>query len=139
MFRFRLHSVLEFRKREEEAAKQKLLRAQASVVEAERALQRLSGTRTTMLLAKPATIQEHLSLQAQLGKLEDEERFAKTSIAVLKNEVSTAEYQWMMKKRDLASMEKLYDRDREEWNRLQAKREQELIDDLAVMRRRVAV
>jgi flagellar export protein FliJ len=68
-------------------------------------------------------------------RLDDEERFARTALTVMVNEEEAAERAWLLRRKELRSIELLREKDLTEWAYEQDRTEQAALDEWAVMRR----
>ncbi len=134
-FKFRLEKLLEYRRLQEKWAKEAYLEALARRVETEHEVEQAKRHRAYVLQAKPCGLDERVSLDAYVTRLEDELRAAESALAVLANETESALQEWHRARSDSEAMEKLRQRELEFWTQEQNRREQTELDEWAVLRR----
>lgn len=134
-FTFRLQKLLEYRKLQEDWAKDAYLEARARTLQAEREIAQVQGRRHRALRHHPASVDDKLSLERYLSKLDDDERALEAAHAVLEGEEDVARLEWLQAKSDHEALIKLRQKDLEEFNQEQDRREQAELDEWAVFRR----
>ncbi len=134
-FEFRLEKVLAYRCLQEEWAKEALREAQAALGEAEIELTRIERERAAALLKKPKSIEAMIDLESYVAKLEDDAEAQKSVISILEDEVERARLEYLEAKRAVETMEKLKQRELEEWEAELNREEQKSLDDWTSTRR----
>jgi len=134
-FQFRLEKVLEYRRSQEDEAKQKFLTLRASRIRGEAEISAI-GLRRKQMLAHPVKgLTGFTELQMRMIRLDDEERFTRTALTVMVNEEEAAERAWLLRRQELRSIELLREKSFAEWSYEQERSEQAALDEWAVMRR----
>lgn len=134
-FSFRLQKVLEFRRLEEEDAKQAFVAAQAAKQEREYQIQKLVDKRFAVIRVPATTVEQRLHVERILDMLDGEERSHKTVLAVLETEEAQAQSEWNTRRQAVKIIEKLMERAHDEWKLGEERREQNELDEWAVTRR----
>lgn len=136
MFNFRLQKILEYRETQEEDAKRHYLERRAATLEAEARLVTITSARHDVI-AKSSSLSlvARIELEGRLVRFDDEERFALSALSVLQGEEATAESLWKERRRDAEAIRKLRARALEAWELTESRREQNELDEWAVLRR----
>lgn len=134
-FIFRLEKLLEFRKMQEKWAKDAYLEARAKRFEGEQEIADLQTHRFRMIRSRATTIEGLRSMESYLTRLDDEERAAESAVAVLEAEEHRARDHWFAARAEAEGLQKLRDQDESDWRREEDRREQDALDEWAVMRR----
>ncbi len=135
MFTFRLQKILEYRKTQEEEAKQAFLDRRAACLQAEARIAAIDARRTAMLGDRVTDLVSRIELEARLIRLDDEERFEASALQVLRDEEAAAEGVWVERRRDLKAIGKLRENAFEEWRLAEDRKDQAALDEWAVQRR----
>jgi len=134
-FKFRLQKVLEFRASCETTAKNQYLAKRSEVLAVEADISRIRQRRLDAL-AEPRSSLEHFRLlEAQLQRLDDEEREQHVVLSVLNDEAEALRVAWTRHRQDLETMEKLREKAFAEWTQEANRREQAELDEWSVLRR----
>ena len=134
-FKFRLQKVLEYRAALETGAKGIYLAKRSEVLAAEAVI---NGIRRRRLeaLSEPRSALEHFrALEAQLLRLDDEEREQTIVLNVLNDEAEALRIEWIRHKQELETIEKLREKAFDAWTQEANRREQAELDEWAVLRR----
>lgn len=134
-FEFRLEKVLEYRRLQEGWAKDALREAQAALAESERALERILREREVALERRPESVETFIDLDSYVTRLEDDAEAQRSVVAILADEVERARQEWMAARRALQTMEKLRDREYEQWESELQREEQKALDEWTNTRR----
>lgn len=134
-FRFRLEKLLDYRRRLEEGAKTAYLEARARRIDAEYDLQGLQNTRETTLKRGTPCLEGRLALDSYLSKLEDDQRAQASVIAVLTDEEEQFRQAWVNARQEAEALQKLRDKEYEDYKLEAARYEQAELDEWAVLRR----
>lgn len=134
-FKFRLAKLLEYRRLEEKWAKDTYAECMARKVEAEAELEAMRAKRIDAFQAKPCALDERVSLDAYVTRLEDAERAAEAALAVLENDVETTQEAWMAAKIEVDAIQKLCDAEFAQWLLEENRKEQAELDEWSVLRR----
>jgi flagellar export protein FliJ len=137
-FEFRLQQVLDYRRLEEEWAKQAYLEALAKVGEVEDRVTDLRTQRQSTLTRFDGEVAERMTLELYLTRLDDQERMEMSLIAILNDDVEKARATWFVRHQEAEALQKLWDQAHAEWVQEENRREQAAMDEFGVMRRRVA-
>ena len=137
-FEFTLQRVLDYRRISEGWAKDAYLDARARRLEAETILQGIIRKRGEAMRSHPQTVEQMLSLEAYLLRLDDDERAQHSVIAVLFQEEERDKEKWVECRRESEVLQKLHDNAREDWNYESNREEQNQLDEWAVLRRKAA-
>lgn len=134
-FRFRLQRVLDYRRVLEKGAKDFYLASRAARIEAEnlrdltlQECQRVAGL-------KAAGLDAMISREAAILRLKDDAEEMRSVIAVLETDEEKAKKEWLARRTDADAIEKLRERDKEEWVKEIDKKEQAELDEWAVTRK----
>lgn len=134
-FEFRLQRLLEYRELQEGWAKDAYLEARAKTLQAEQEIVLVQGRRHLALRRPPATLNEKLSLQEYLSKLDDDERALEAAHSVLEGEEEVARLEWLRARSDHEALVKLREKEYEAYRKQQDRKEQGELDEWAVFRR----
>ncbi len=137
-FRFRLQTVLEYREELEQQAKSAYGAAQARRIEVEEEMREVDQVRGENLKSKPASLPEHLALEAWLNNLDDRQRQMEVLRAILLEEEDTARLAWIETKREAEVLQKLRTKQKDEYDLELSRFEQAQLDEWATMRRSAA-
>ena len=134
-FTFRLQKVLEFRAGREHAAKSAYLAKQSEVMAAEAAISRIKERRLCTLSETRSSIEQYQLLEAELLRLDDEERVQRVVLSVLSDEAEVLRVAWTRHKQDVETVQKLRERAHAEWTQALNRREQAELDEWSAQRR----
>lgn len=134
-FRFRLEKLLDYRRKLEKQAKDTYLAARASRLQMESSIEDKAAERKVVALRAVQRLDEMAMLQACLDRMEQEEADLKALCSALQLEEEAAMEKWLAAKRESDALEKLREKDREEWLIHEMRREQAEMDEWAVTRR----
>lgn len=134
-FEFRLERVLEYRRLQEGWAKDALREAQAALAESERALERILDERESALTQDPKSVEGLIDLESYVTRLEDDAEAQRNVIAILAEEVEKARQEWIEARRALQTMERLREREYQQWEAELAREEQKALDEWTHSRR----
>jgi len=137
-FEFSLQRVLDYRRLVEGWARDQFLETQARRFEAEADREIIGARRQQVLKTEPSTVGELLDLERYLVRLEDEERTQDVLISILLNEEEQARESWTERRQEAEALEKLRERQHEEWRLDQDREEQKALDEWTITRRRAA-
>lgn len=133
-FKFRLEKLLELRRMEEDWARDTYLEAQAKRIVAEHERDALARI-LKQPIASTANLQELRAAQVYRERIEDEVRASETVIGILEQEEEGYKQVWLDRRKDAEALEKLKEKDFQEWMLEENRREQRDIDEWAVLRR----
>lgn len=134
-FTFRLEKLMSYRRTVEQRAKDDYLARRAKRIEGEIEIEKIKQKRLDSLLHRYATLADLQAHERYLTRLDDDQRAVQAALSVLEGEEEIARQQWLAKKRDVDSLEKLRDKALVEWNVEQDRAEQRALDEWAVTRR----
>ena len=134
-FKFKLERALNWRERQEQAAKDAFLEARSARIEAESELVTLSSRRQTAMLASAPSLGDRLALEGFHQRLDDDARQLRAIIAVLQQEEDAKRNEWTEARRRLELMQKLKEKALSEWTYEANRREQAELDEWATTRR----
>lgn len=134
-FVFKLQKVLEYRERLEKEAKDAYLDARAKTIEAEQELARLVQRRMAAVRQPLSSLDDHLALDAFLKACEDREREQHLVIQVCEAEEEQKRNLWIEAKKEYQAIVKLRDKAFGQWLAEESRREQNELDEWAVLRR----
>ncbi len=134
-FAFKLQKVLEFRERLEQEAKDVYLDARAKTIEAENELSRMIEHRKAVICQPLSSLDDHLALDRYVQSCEDKERHQHLVIQVYETEEEEKRFLWIESKREFQAIVKLRDKAFDEWQAEENRREQNALDEWAVLRR----
>lgn len=137
-FEFSLQKVLDYRRMVEDWAKKAYLEAHAKHLGALDDLAAISQRRIVVLETRPETVEELLTLERYLVRLEDEERAQHSVIAILIQEEESALAHWNDKRHEAEALERLREKQHHEWMVECDREEQKALDEWSVMRRKAA-
>lgn len=134
-FKFRLQKVLDYRRHIEGLAMDAMLECRARRIEAEHDIEKVQRVRTKVLTTECERVEQMLTLETYMTRLDDEERDHQTVLALLMSEEESAEAKWREAKRDVEALEKLLEQERAQFELEQNRREQREQDEWAAQRR----
>jgi len=135
MFRFRLQKLLDHRGLLEDEAKKHFLERKAAKLTGERELVEVRLRRSRLETSSAVSVLDRLDLEGRFSKADDDERAAIVGLGVLQDEEDAAEKLWLIAKKELQVIEKLRERRYDEWQVEESRREQNALDEWAVLRR----
>lgn len=134
-FDFRLQKVLDYRRLEEQWAKDALMQIRAERLLCE---QRIAGcqSRRRQLLGQPMrTLEDRRQLDQAVLRLDEEERLLGYELQGMQAEEAGAMSEWQQKREDRKVLETLWDKSYAQWVHAVNKAEQDALDEWATMRR----
>lgn len=134
-FTFKLQKVLEFRERLEHEAKDVYMDARAKTIEAENELSRMIEHRKAVICQPLSSLDDHLALDRYVQSCEDKERHQHLVIQVYETEEEEKRLLWIESKKEFQAIVKLRDKAFDEWQAEENRREQNALDEWAVLRR----
>jgi len=134
-FVFKLQKVLEHRERLEQEAKNAYLEARANTIEAEAELARMIERRMTVLRQPLSSLNDHLAMDLFVQACDEKEREQHLVIQVCEQEEENKRQLWIEAKKEHQAIVKLRDKAFGEWLAEESKREQNDLDEWAVLRR----
>jgi flagellar protein FliJ len=134
-FKFRLEKLLEYRRLQEQWAKEAYLHALAKKVEAEGDAEAAATRLRLAVGARLATIEERIGHESFLLRLEDEYRAALSLVDLLAQEADVELAKYSRARQEREALEKLRENDLEVWRLEESRREQAALDEWAVQRR----
>ena len=134
-FKFRLEKLLEYRRLQEKWAKDAYLEVIVRKFEAEAEIESIKRRRETALRSSPSALDELVSLDAYMTKLDDDQRASETAESVISTEVETALDEWTVTRMQVAAIEKLREAELAEWTLNENRREQSELDEWSSQRR----
>lgn len=132
-FRFRLEQVLRYRELLEETARDVYLESRATRLVAEQELRAFGVSRAELIARGAQSIQERIALEAALKRQDELEADHRIALEVLVQEEEARRLDWIEKKKDLQVLQKLRDREFEQWKLEERRREQREMDEFAVL------
>ncbi len=137
-FHFKLQKVLEYRKGLEEEAKKDYLQAQSIRIDAEEKLEKMNCLLADILNSSYVSIDEYLTRQNYIEKLEDDIRAQKSVVSLLIDEENGAMNQWNEKRKDATVLDNMYEKHFSEWKKELNRFEQSELDEWANSRSNAA-
>ena len=134
-FAFSLQRILDYRRLEEEWAKEAFRLARAARNEAEEDLETIRRRRTELVGHDAPTLAVRASLEVCHAALDDEEESAQNRLALLANDEGRAIDEWTACRVAAEALARLRESALEEWQRDENRREQADLDEWAVLRR----
>lgn len=134
-FAFSLQRVLDYRRLEEDWAREALRYAREAREEAEGELEHLQSQRRTLTAHAAESVALRLDLEACHGALDRDVESAQNRLALLVNDEAKATQEWREARVAAEALAKLRESAHAEWVREEARREQADLDEWAVMRR----
>lgn len=134
-FAFSLQRVLDYRRLEEDWAKDAFRLAREAREQAESALEEIRLRRRTAVLRPADSLISRLELESYLGMLDREEEVAQGTLAARVNEEGRAQDEWRERRQAAEALQKLRESAEMEWQREESRREQAELDEWAVLRR----
>jgi flagellar FliJ protein len=134
-FVFKLQKVLEYRERLEQEAKDAYMEARAKTIEAEAELAGMIEHRKAVIRQPLSSLEDHRALDLYVQACEDKERQQHLVIQVCEAEEEEKRLLWIEAKKDYQAIVKLRDKAFGEWLAEESRREQNALDEWAVLRR----
>ncbi|MBV6459859.1 MAG: hypothetical protein HONBIEJF_03013 [Fimbriimonadaceae bacterium] len=134
-FRWKLEKLLEYRRLQEDWSKTAFLEAQQRLVDGEAAIGRIRDRRARVLRQPLAGLEDRLTMQGYLVRLDNEEREQDVANGVLVNELESAKREWIDRRKETKALERLREAAESAWRSGILKQEQSELDEWAVMRR----
>ena len=134
-FRFRLQQLLEYRRLQEKWAKDAYMEAVSRRIQAETEVEFVKSRRSLAQKSHPNGLQELVSLDTYLTKLDDDQRAQETALSVVLDEVESALQEWTTAKQNAAAIEKLRESEYSDWKRTLERKEQSDLDEWSSQRR----
>lgn len=111
------------------------LQARAARLQKEREIEEMEAHAHHSTMSPCRSVPELLSKQEYLKFLDDSRRAEQAALALCEQEEESAKEVWLAAKRELQSMEKLYELDLEAFTLEKQRRTQIELDELALLRR----
>ena len=134
-FAFSLQRVLDYRRLEEEWAKEAFRLARAARHEAEEDVAEIRRRRVDLVAHDASSLAVRASLEVCHAALDNEEESAQNRLAILANDEGRAIDEWTACRVAAEALAKLRESAHEEWQREENRREQADLDEWAVLRR----
>lgn len=134
-FAFSLQRVLDYRRLEEEWAREAFQLAREARTEAEEELRHLQRRREGLLGHAVPNVGARMDLETCHAALDRDEESAQNRLALLLNDEARATEEWQGCRVAAEALARLRESAFEEWRREEARREQADLDEWAVMRR----
>jgi flagellar export protein FliJ len=134
-FKFRLQRVLEYRELQEGWAKDAYREARSQLSQAEAELAQLFKRQAGAQAVPTETLDQRLTLDQYLKRVEDEIAAQQTVIDILSAEEEKAKNEWLEAKRNCEAMAKLRETAEALWQSEADAEEQKELDDWATTRR----
>ncbi|MBX3119387.1 MAG: flagellar FliJ family protein [Fimbriimonadaceae bacterium] len=134
-FQFRLERVRDYRAILEEQAKDAYLDAKVARLEAEAFIHSINDQRNRLLSTEMSTVHERVALQEMVQALDDQERQQKIIVEMLAHDEENRRLEWIDKKMELETLEKLRQKEYEAWMLDESKKEQAALDEWATTRK----
>lgn len=134
-FSFRLQKVLDYRAMVEQWAKDAYLDARSNRLEAELKVYAVAQRRHELLNSPANSLDDRKYLETKLQVLDDEERHGRMVVDVLLNEEEKALAHWTEKKVESEALNKMRDRNFEEWQLEMDKKMQAELDEWALRKK----
>ena len=134
-FKFRLQKVLAYRASCETEAKNLYLAKRSEVLAIEAIIGRIKQRRLDVLSEPRSALDHFRHLEAELLRLDDEEREENVVLSVLNDEAEALRISWTRHKQELETIEKLRERAFDGWTYEMNRREQAELDEWSVLRR----
>ena len=132
-FVFSLQRVLDYRRLEEEWAKEAFRLARDARTEAEEELAHLRRRRGLLVAHAAPTVGDRMDLEACHAAMDRDEESAQNRLALLANDEARAAQEWQGCRVAAEALARLRESAHEEWAREEARREQADLDEWAVM------
>ena len=134
-FEFRMQKVLDYRLLAEGWAKDAYLDARAARLEAVAGLEAIETRRGDLLKTAHSTLEDRLAMQNCLDKCDSDERQQKIVIDMLEADEAKRKEEWTESRKELQTIEKLFDKAFAEWLVEENRREQKELDEWTSTRR----
>lgn len=134
-FRFKLQKLLEYRELQEKWAKDAYLEIVARRNEVVADVEAVKRRRETAMSAHPTALDELVSLDSYLTRLDDDQRALEAAVAVIEGEVEEALAEWNKARLAHSAIVKLRDKEFGEWMLNENRREQADLDEWSSQRR----
>lgn len=137
-FKFRLESVLSYRRKLEEEAKNVYMEARSRRLDAEKGIDEIEQLQAEKLKQGFPSLNERLALQVWLDSMDDQRRHLEVAIEILQQEEEAARLAWVEARRESEALEKLKTSQKAEYDLELSRWEQNQLDEWATMRRKPA-
>lgn len=134
-FRFRFESVLRYREEQEKQARDVYLGCQARRIDTERRIDEVANTLSECLNRGLGNLNEMMSMQNYLDKLDDEVQELKIVLDVLQQEEERAHEAWIESKKEADVLARLKEKRFEDWCLEETRAEQRELDEFATFQR----
>lgn len=134
-FSFRLEKIMEYRDLRESWAKDAYLAARKARFDAEAERARIVARRELALHCHPKTLEDSISLEQFVSRLDIEVENANSILSILLQEEEQARCEWVEAKIAAEALHKLRERACEEWQIELNREEQKVLDDWTQSRR----
>jgi len=126
---------MEYRRLQEDWAKQAFLAAQQRLIEGESTLTIIRNRRQSALRNRSNSLEDHLTAQEYLTRIDNEEREQDIANDVLSQELETAKKTWIELRKDARVLERLREKAESAWISGVLRQEQIELDEWTAMRR----
>lgn len=134
-FKFRLERLLEYRRLQEQWAKDAYAEVVSRKNQVEHEVELLQKKVKFAATSRPCAVDERISLNNYFERLDDEIRGQQVLVSMLAEEAETALSKWHEARKDAEAIDKLREADLAEWTLEETRREQSELDEWAVLRR----
>ena len=134
-FEFRLERLMDYRRLQEKWAKDEFVGARRRRLDGEAQVDEVKTIRTKALDGTFPKLPDRLAHEAHLDRLDAEQSALEAAVSVLLGEEESARDAWIETKQNLEALEKLREKDYQEWQLVEGRREQAALDEWAVLRR----
>ncbi|MBS1706825.1 MAG: flagellar export protein FliJ [Armatimonadetes bacterium] len=134
-FEFRLQKVLDYRRLCEDWAKQAYIESQARLLDGQDEVRTIAHRREKAIAHTPHSVNGMVSLEQYLVKLDDDQRAQEAVNSILEQEVESARQDWVSARQDAEAIQKLHDREWEDYQTEVLREEQKALDEFANYRR----
>jgi flagellar export protein FliJ len=130
-FQFTLQPLLSHRQRLEQTAKDAFLNKQSEILEMEALILGIARFRNDLLHTPILTLSDHQALEGRLQRADDEERMHQTALGVLRDESERLRLAWIGARQELEAVLKLREKAHAEWLYEAEREEQNALDEWA--------
>lgn len=136
-FKFKLQKLLEYRELQEKWAKDAYLEIVARKHEVTAEVEAVKRRRETAMSSHPTALDELLSLDSYLTRLDDDQRALEAAVSVIESEVEEALGEWNQARLAHSAICKLRDKEFAQWMLDENRKEQADLDEWSSQRRAV--
>lgn len=134
-FEFRLQRVLDYREALESWAKDAYLEARATRLVAEQEFEHIDDRRKKLCQSIVETLEDRKTIERMFQKYDDDEAQQRTIVEILVQEEDVKRSDWIVKKQEVDTLQKLREEEHETWRYEANREEQKELDEFATMRR----